>query len=274
MTTAFETYQWVVWLAVTGLIISTLEFWSVAPAFAPNAVYSWKVLQLRIPGPLRRLPALTTASLGVGWTRMLLAVRLGALLAALVAPTGGPVFAVAVGVLVLNTFVFTYRRAIGDDGSDQMSSIILLTLLVCLRPGTTPLILDVGLTFLALQAVLSYSSAGIAKALSPMWRSGEAVYRIFNTATYGTRAIAEVLYGRTLLNKALCWSVILVESLFPLVLLLPAPWGWVFLVWGALFHLKCAVIMGLNSFFWAFAATYPAIIYTAPRLQAWIGLPW
>ena len=33
--------------------------------------------------------------------------------------------------------------------------------------------------------------------------------------------------------------------------------------WGVAFHVMNAVVMGLNSFFWSFAATYPAVIFCA-----------
>ena len=66
---------------------------------------------------------------------------------------------------------------------------------------------------------------------------------------------------------ALCWSVIVMETLFPLCLVVPQPWGWPFLGWGVAFHLLCAVIMGLNSFFWAFVATYPALLYASASLR-------
>lgn len=35
-----------------------------------------------------------------------------------------------------------------------------------------------------------------------------------------------------------------------------------FFAWGLLFHLANALVMGLNSFIWAFVATYPAILFT------------
>ena len=35
----------------------------------------------------------------------------------------------------------------------------------------------------------------------------------------------------------------------------------VFLAGGLLFHVASAVLMGLNTFLWAFGATYPAVFY-------------
>jgi hypothetical protein len=56
----------------------------------------------------------------------------------------------------------------------------------------------------------------------------------------------------------------------------PAVW-WIdprvalaFITVGATFHVAVGLCMGLNIFFWSFAATYPAVYYFAERLG---GLP-
>jgi hypothetical protein len=43
---------------------------------------------------------------------------------------------------------------------------------------------------------------------------------------------------------------------------LPATLLWIFLATGILFHLTIALIMGLNTFFWSYISTYPAILFT------------
>jgi hypothetical protein len=51
------------------------------------------------------------------------------------------------------------------------------------------------------------------------------------------------------------------ECLFPLAFLLPWPYGIGFLAAGALFHAANAILMGLNTLFLSFLATYPALLY-------------
>ena len=64
------------------------------------------------------------------------------------------------------------------------------------------------------------------------------------------------------LSSCLTWGVIAFEGAFPLALLAgPACWG--FLAAGLLFHLANAALVGFNRFPWAWAATYPAILYAA-----------
>jgi hypothetical protein len=199
--------------------------------------------------------------------RALLVVRLFALGWVVAARIGSPVFSIGLALLVATQLLFSLRRQLGDDGSDQMNTILLVVLLLTVGPHSDSFILQAGLWFIALQACLSYTTAGLAKLVSPAWRSGEAIFRVFNTGTYGLQPVAAVLEGRRWLKLLLCWSVIIMETLFPLVLVLPSPWAWVFLGWGFLFHVQCAIIMGLNSFVWAFVATYPAILFASASLQ-------
>lgn len=263
---ALKVYQIILIICVSGLIISTLEYVVIARSFGANGVYAWKIVRLRFGAPHGRyLKSAFDKLFNENGVKLLLILRLVSLLLVLAVPTGGASFSCIIALLVLNNLAFNWRRLLGDDGSDQMSSIILITLALCLGMGRSSFTLHLGLWFIALQACLSYSAAGIAKLVSPQWRTGEAIYGIFNTGTYGMKSVALFLEKRKTLCVLLCWSVIIIETLFPLCLVLPEPWNWGFLVWGALFHLQCAVIMGLNSFLWAFVATYPAIIYVAAR---------
>jgi hypothetical protein len=123
------------------------------------------------------------------------------------------------------------------------------------------------LWFIAIQGCLSYSVAGIAKAVSPVWRSGEAVRRILSTRTYGSSSSAALVRGRDGACMVLSWLLMLFECTFPLALAFGQTGFAVFAVLGICFHIANAVIMGLNTFVWAFVATYPAILFCAVRLR-------
>jgi hypothetical protein len=121
---------------------------------------------------------------------------------------------------------------------------------------------DIGLGFVAAQSILSYVVAGIAKALSPSWRQGHALRAILNTRTYGHRGAARVLTNAPgWANVTLCWVVIGFECAFGFTPILPTGALILVLSAGGLFHLANAYIMGLNTFFWAFFATYPCILF-------------
>ncbi|HEY6033401.1 MAG TPA: hypothetical protein VIV58_04055, partial [Kofleriaceae bacterium] len=63
------------------------------------------------------------------------------------------------------------------------------------------------------------------------------------------------------LRRPIGIAMVITEAAFPLALL--GPWWLVlaFFAWGVVFHVANAVLMGLNSFLWAFVATYPAIAF-------------
>jgi len=263
-----KVYQVILFICVSGLIISTLEYVVIARSFGADGVYAWRIIRLRVSTPHGRyINSAFDVLFNEAGVKALLILRLLSLLLLLAVPIGSAWFSLIIALLVVNNLAFNWRRLLGDDGSDQMSSIILITLALCVGISSSSFTLHVGLWFIALQACLSYSAAGIAKLVSSQWRTGEAIYGIFNTGTYGMKSVARFLEKRKTMCVLLCWSVIIIETLFPLCLVLPEPWNWAFLVWGALFHLQCAVIMGLNSFLWAFVATYPAIIYVRSVLH-------
>jgi hypothetical protein len=253
------TYRVILALWAVGATIGTLEWLAILREFRPDGLYTWRILRLRfgVPRPLR------LRTFGERSVRALLLARLAAIVALLLTPLGSVVSAMTLALLVVTTLAFTWRRGFGDDGSDRMNAVVLLTAFLCVGPHSTRFTLQIGLWFIALQACLAYATAGFAKLRSPSWRDGEALVRVFSTETYGFAPLGRRLAARRGLARALAWTVIAMETLFPLCLVLPAPWGWAFLAWGVLFHLLSAVLMGFNTFVWAFVATYPAIVWAA-----------
>jgi hypothetical protein len=119
------------------------------------------------------------------------------------------------------------------------------------------------LWFLAAEVALAYFTAGTAKIISRTWRSGDALPGIFATTVYGDEWVGRLLAGKQRLGLVLGWSVITLECTFPLALLGIMPLTYVLLSLGAGFHVGAAVFMRLNTFLWAFLATYPAVLYCA-----------
>jgi len=138
-----------------------------------------------------------------------------------------------------SSLVLSFRNVVGNDGSDQMSLILFAALSIAALSHDL-FIRSAGLVFIAVQSIL----------------------QIMNTRTYGLEGVARSLARLPgTVNGALCWTIILVETLFFLVLFLPSPWFLVFLMWGLIFHAYNAIVMGLNTFFWSFVATYPCIVF-------------
>ena len=265
-------YQVIFVLFATGLFIASLEYLKATSMFASNGILSWNITQNRWGkkfqhGWLGHCFKQLFSETGV---KSLLYARIVKIVLLLYFPMGSLIWFSIALALVFNIALYNLIAFYGSDGSDQMTSIILITITLCLVPFGNELLLKAGLWFIALQSCLSYFAAGIAKLLSPQWRGGTAVTGIFNSRTYGTEWVANYLKDKPQLGVFLCWSVIIIEILFPLCLLLPLPLCLVMLTWGFVFHLLNAVIMGLNSFLWAFIATYPAILFVNSEITGFL----
>ncbi|MGV8908145.1 MAG: hypothetical protein ACOH1Y_04125 [Propionicimonas sp.] len=187
---------------------------------------------------------------------------------------GIPVLAGAAGVAALialaSRMLLYLRNQLGLDGSDQMMLVaatgVAVALLVPDEMAKT-----VVLVYVALQLLLSYAVAGLAKATSTTWRSGRAVPAILNTIGYGFPAVGAYLAARPKLGGLLSWATILFECSAPLLILFGTSGAIVIIVAGLMFHISIAVMMGLNIFPWSFGATYPALLLLASFIdRLWV----
>ena len=262
------TYTWIVILASIGVFIASVELLALKGEFEDGGLFSWDVL---------RTVSRATLSVGTGRPRQFIshpffvpAVTGARALAALILIFFSNNYALStacVFAIIAASIVMFWRAPIGLDGSDQMSLITFVSVAIYkLFPGDVH-VAQASLWFIAIQGCLSYFVAGIAKVISPVWRSGEAVRRILGTRTYGSRRSASLVSGRHGVCVALSWLVMLFECTFPLALAFGTTGFAVFAVLGIFFHITNAVIMGLNTFVWAFVATYPAILFCAVSLR-------
>jgi hypothetical protein len=251
-------------------VISSLESLSLSGEYGENGLYSWTVLRTGSPfllwlGSKPGVDRLLGP--GIRW------VFFGKLLAAMLLiffPTRFPIDSVCIACILLSAMIINLRAPLGQDGSDQMTVIIFVTLAVQKSFRSNVAISEMCLWFIALQSCVSYCSAGIAKLVSPVWRSGEAIRRILSTRSYGSIVTTSLFDKCPWLCWLIAWSVIGFECAFPLVLLTGTVGFYIFISWGILFHLLNAMIMGLNTFVWAFFATYPAIWFCAHEVSTWL----
>jgi uncharacterized membrane protein (DUF485 family) len=152
------------------------------------------------------------------------------------------------------------RTSYGQDGADQLSYIIYTALAIATIVGTRQAQVAF-LWFVALQSCLAYCVAGIAKTSATGWRDGTYLTAICHTKTYGHLRFAEFLSHRPRFARVLSRCLIVWESCFPLVLFIPGPVALGALGVGVFFHLSNGYLMGLNTFIWSFAASYPAILF-------------
>jgi hypothetical protein len=166
-------------------------------------------------------------------------------------------------IVLLGHCCIHLRFLVGLDGADQMQSVVWAGLLVyALHLG--PISDFAAVIFIAAQLILSYLVAGGAKIISPVWRDGRAIQRITRANTYTPPKLTEVL-GNRAVSFAFGWATMLFEIASP-ALLFWGPGGAIaFIALATLFHIGIALSMGLSTFVFAFAATFPVIYYLIAR---------
>lgn len=115
------------------------------------------------------------------------------------------------------------------------------------------------LFYLALQVTLSLFLGGLHKARHRQWWNGEALMRALRLETLDVPGLLRSWTKFPAALRAMGWTVVLFELVFPVVLFTPslrAP----FIALALAFHAFNAYSFGLNRFFWAWVAAYPAIL--------------
>jgi len=118
-----------------------------------------------------------------------------------------------------------------------------------------------GFWYITLQALTSYFMSGWVKLLHPSWRSGRALPQFLDTGIYGPLS-PHSAYRWPWLARTVSWTFTVWEGLFPLALL-DARLAALFCTVASVFHYLVFRFFGLNRFFWAWLATYPAIVWCA-----------
>lgn len=248
-------------MVALGMLICSLEYLRRPNSLDDAGLMSWPITRLRHQ---RLATGLVGASLDVAVrypsVLVVLAVRAALAVAVLVLPGPFAVSPVLIVPLALTTLLILLHSSYGLDGADQMLWILVagLALVTWSSADYAPRLY---LWFVALQGCLSYFVAGVAKLSARGWRDGSFLVAIAQTSMYGRQRISAFLAAQRHTATAISWLIILWESAFPTVLVAPHPIAAVLLCVGVAFHFVNAFVMGLNTFFVAFVATYPAIAF-------------
>lgn len=258
---AGEAFVLVERLTAVGVAVSCLEMLFFPSPLRADGLMGWEVSRLRSRHYLR--PSIE------GWlnlvfsyraTLVAVALRLAAAAALAAGLVDGRAATASVALVAILGVAFSLRCPYGLDGADQLSTLTFCGLTVAHAAGGE-LSRCLFLWWLALHVGIAYLTSGLAKLASRTWRSGAAIPGVFGTVMYGIPALGAWLKRRAGLCRASAHGVIGGEIALPLCLVAPLPMAWGLLASGALFHLAAAFTMGLNSFLWAFVATYPALLY-------------
>jgi hypothetical protein len=254
-------------LAAYTEIVSSTEFLARPADRRPGGVEYWG--DAAGISPLRSVAAkaLMRCVADARTTEALHVVRTAAATTVLVA-RGRRTRAAAGAVSVACQTLLHPRHRLSADGSDHAAYAVHAAVTLA-RAAGTPAAADAGLWFVALTSGLGYGAAGVAKLFSRPWRDGSAVPGVVALRGYGDPSLSGLFERHPWLGRALGAAVLAMECGFPLAWAdrrgrLAPP-----IVLAALgFHVGNAKVMGLNRFLTAFAATYPAVLYTAAPAQS------
>jgi hypothetical protein len=242
-------------LSALALLLQSLEWLQVRGVFADNGVWRYALLAPEQRALPLGLSLLCRVSLPYPSFVALLGLRCAA--AALVLFLGE---SRVWPFLCISQILLCVRfRGASNGGSDSMSVVLASALSVPALFGRTPLAIQAALLYIGVQVTLSYVIAGLAKLRQPEWRDGQALRHFVLSSPYGVPALVRRMLERPAVARALGWSVVAFECLFPLAWLDPR----VCLAWlacGVLFHMANVLALGLNRFLWAWIAGYPATL--------------
>jgi hypothetical protein len=174
-------------------------------------------------------------------------------------PTNALLLMLAAGFLLLQM----KRHYLAYDGADEMTLLCLVALSFGAAIGKPAY----AALFIACEACFAYFIAGIYKAASPYWKQGRALLLVTRTQLFGQQRVAGLLQSNRTITSGFELAFVLWESVFLIVLFVKPGLMMGMLLVGIVFHVACAWVMGLNTFLWAFAATYPCIVYANQRIH-------
>jgi hypothetical protein len=250
-------------VAGVGVAISAWEYLTRPALLADRSLASWPVGRSsrpwRLPRPVDRAVDLMFRYPNV---LALVLLRFVAAVATVIGDLAPAVL--CLGVVAATSVLLGLRSPYGTDGADQLSTIIFVVAFCSAAIGTDGA-RHVFLWFVAAQACCAYFTAGFAKLISPVWRSGRALGGILGTTSYGYRRLGPVVASHARSARLAGWWVIALECTFPLVLMGVPRVTYLLLALAFSLHLGALVFMRLNTFLWAFSATYPSIIFCTLR---------
>lgn len=243
-----------------SLLLQTLEQLRIQRL---DSVSDWAIQRREMPAHPPGLQALADALFGRPGPYLAMLLLRGALAVVLMAGLLSVAGAMALFTIAL-LLLLRWRGAF-NGGSDFMTLVGLTGLLIAHAWGTWTGDMAAGwragLWYVALQSITSYFVSGWVKLLRREWRTGEALPLFLDTGVYGPLA-ADSVFRSPIVARTVAWSFTVWEGCAPLALL-DLRIAALFCAVAAVFHFLVFWFFGLNRFFWAWVATFPAVMYAA-----------
>jgi hypothetical protein len=252
-------------LCGASLILQTIEFWFLRAPLNRGGVWDFAVQGADLAhAPLLMRRTIEAMSQPYAHACHLILRLLAAICMVTVGANLGLMVFLFIGTIIL---LIRWRGAF-NGGSDFMTLVCLVGLVIATgmaAMGVGGLGARVGLTYIAIQAASSYFISGAVKIFEPGWRNGSALLIFLDDGLYGPLS-ADSLFRRPGIARLCALAFILWECsvalcLFDVRLMIG------FCGVAALFHFLVFWYFGLNRFFFAWAASFPALIYLAASLS-------
>jgi hypothetical protein len=250
-----EVLRWMEVASGVAVVVATLELLVVRARWTTGGPWAWS----QVAGAFPPLDAL----LGDAPFTGLVMLRMVGAMWLCVAPGAWP------ALLVWGTSLLVNVRLRGpwNGGSDHMLFIVVTAIALAELGRAREVVVQGAVAWVGVQAILSYTIAGLAKLRSAAWRRGTALPGLLGIPAYGVPAGMKALVAQPGWARLGAWGVLAFECAFPLVLLGPRV-ALAGVAVAAFFHLGNAWTFGLNRFLLTWAATWPAILWIAERTGA------
>jgi hypothetical protein len=241
---------WTSRLVLFSLLIQTLEFIWTYRSRSNDGIWKFATLQSELEtvfliGKIGIRILFSSASI-----QLLLAIRILVIAYACVQPNLNSFL-----VLLLSHLILCWRyRGTYNGGSDMITLMTLLGLAMSYSfPDDSPM-RTFGLFFISVHSISSYFLSGVYKLKKKSWQDGTAL-SIFLKKNWPLQIM-----------KILSWGALCFEVGFPLSLV-NLKLAYVFIALAFVFHTLNAVLLGLTRFLFAWAATWPAILFVTAYLH-------
>lgn len=248
-------------------LISTLEWISLKERFKNDNYYSWEISRMKVLAGKPQILKMLIDSI-FKYPNVLVILWFQLFSSILIFFTFN--HPILTGLSCLGTsigyFLISYRRVDGYNGGDSMAKVVLLTGAICFLSQSNE-ILKVGLIFISFQLILAYTTPGLLRLFDSNWRNGKKLMYILRMETFSKKYVYDFFNKRKALIPLTAIAIVIFESFFGLSIFLPFNLLLFVLILGFIFHLTNAIVMGLNTFLWAFVGSYPAFIWTSLYLD-------
>jgi hypothetical protein len=261
---ALRVSEWFV--AVSSMILSA-EIFKRKDLFADGGLLSWRIDRLSHPevNHLLSRVGFETVFESRNFLRLQALRFVSAIMLLFTIGAAKPTCALLFTLVVL-TLMSHFRASATNDGSDQFTLIVLIACTLAEAVGTT-LAYRGACYFIAGEAMIAYSTSGWLKLLERGWQDGSIVTDILASSTYGNRSLYHLFANHRSIAIVVGLAVAAGDCVLGVAALLPPSITLLLLLFGVMFHLGIARVLGLNTFLWAFCATYAPTYFVSSDLH-------